>query len=197
MRLQNSSLGDRHLDRSGAGAIPRVRDLRLRISRILGIWGTDGNSGDRRDVSVVWLGRYLSDRGTSRLSPDFPRLTKFHAPGELSNGLIIGQRCQLPPVRNRSVFPRVQLSFHRRKVQRFRACKPASPACLEPGLPTHITLQSTPQIACSSKMSSTACPRLSRKVPPTLNPLSELSRMMHGTLSSRRPRFTTRPARFF
>jgi hypothetical protein len=76
-------------------------------------------------------------------------------------------------------------------------CSPASPPCLDPGLPTHITRHNTVLEVCSSKMSSTNCPRLRREVPPILKPSCESSRTRHGILCACRPCFTTRLARFF
>jgi hypothetical protein len=76
-------------------------------------------------------------------------------------------------------------------------CSAASPPCLDPGLPTHITRQSTVLEVYSSKMSSTNCPRLRREVPPILKPSCELSRMRHGILCACRPCLTIRLARFF
>ena len=76
-------------------------------------------------------------------------------------------------------------------------CSPASPPCLDPGLPTHITRQSTVFDVCSSKMSSTNCPRLRRDAPTILKPSCELSRTRHGIRSACRPCLTIRLARFF
>src|SRR6266481_5881815 len=55
-------------------------------------------------------------------------------------------------------------------------CNPASPACLDPALPTHITSHGTESTG-SSTTSSTNCPCLSLKLPRNLNPSCDLSIM--------------------
>src|SRR6266478_1836619 len=60
--------------------------------------------------------------------------------------------------------------------------RPASSSCFEPGLPIHTTLHRTALSGSSSRISSTACPRLSRKLPCSRNPLSEASTTRQGIL---------------
>src|SRR6266446_8880794 len=74
---------------------------------------------------------------------------------------------------------------------------PASPSCFEPGLPIHTTLHRTALSGSSSRMSSTACPRLSRKLPCSRNPRSEASTTRQGILIWFRSRLMIRLARFF
>ena len=79
----------------------------------------------------------------------------------------------------------------------FLICSPASPPCLDSGLPTHITRQSTVLEVGSSKISSTDCPRLRQDAPTILKPSCELSRTRHGILCACSPCLTIRLARFF
>ena len=55
----------------------------------------------------------------------------------------------------------------------YTVSRPTSPACLESGLPIHTTLHRTALSGSSSRMSSTVCPRLSRKFPCSRNPRSD------------------------
>src|SRR5882762_6591010 len=79
----------------------------------------------------------------------------------------------------------------------YTVSRPASPACLESGLPIHITLHRTALSGSSSRISSTACPRLSRKFPCNRNPRSDASTTRQGILVWFRSRLMTRLARFF
>ena len=76
-------------------------------------------------------------------------------------------------------------------------CSPASPSCLDPGLPTHTTLHRTELEGSSSKMTSTSCPRLRRELTRSLKPPGELSTMRQGDLSECPEEWTIRLARFF
>src|SRR5712664_454033 len=79
----------------------------------------------------------------------------------------------------------------------YAVSRPTSPACLEPALPIHTTLHRTALSGSSSRISSTVCPRLSRKFPCSRNPRSEASTIRQGILFGFRSRLTTRLARFF
>src|SRR6267143_6198506 len=83
-------------------------------------------------------------------------------------------------------------------VELYTVSRPASPACLESGLPIHTTLHRTALSGSSSRMSSTVCPRLSRKFPCSRKPRSEASTTTRqGLLVWFRSRLMTRLARFF
>lgn len=82
------------------------------------------------------------------------------------------------------------------KLQRHTVSRPASPSCLEPGLPIHTTLHRTALSGSSSRISSTACPRLNRKFPCSRNPRSEASTTRQGILLWFRSRLMIRLARF-
>ena len=79
----------------------------------------------------------------------------------------------------------------------YTVSRPTSPACLESGLPIHTTLHRTALSGSSSRISSTACPRLSRKFPCSRNPRSDASTTRQGILVWFRSRLMTRLARFF
>src|SRR5712692_6344877 len=79
----------------------------------------------------------------------------------------------------------------------YTVSRPTSPACLESGLPIHTTLHRTALSGSSSRISSTACPRLSRKLPCSRNPRSEASTTRQGILIWFRSRLMIRLARFF
>ena len=76
-------------------------------------------------------------------------------------------------------------------------CRPTSPSRLEPALPTQTTLQRTALSGSSSKMISTSCPRLSRKLPRGRKPSSEESRTRHENRFWFCSRLTTRLATLF
>src|SRR6266851_4510775 len=67
-----------------------------------------------------------------------------------------------------------------RGVDLYTVSRPTSPACLESGLPIHTTLHRTALSGSSSRISSTACPRLSRKFPCSRNPRSDASTTKTG-----------------
>src|SRR5260370_7722289 len=54
----------------------------------------------------------------------------------------------------------------------YTVSSPISPACLEPGLPIQTTLHRTALSGSSSRISSTACQRPTRKLPSSRNPRS-------------------------
>ena len=74
-------------------------------------------------------------------------------------------------------------------------CNPASPACGDPALPTHITSHRT-EIG-SSRTSSTSCPRLSLKSPRNLKPSCDLSITIQGSIFWTPLRLMTSRAGFF
>src|SRR5258708_1492707 len=78
----------------------------------------------------------------------------------------------------------------------YTVSRPTSPACLESGLPIHTTLHRTALSGSSSRISSTTCPRLSRKFPCSRKPRSEASTTRQGILVLFRSRLMTRLARF-
>src|SRR6266851_911580 len=79
----------------------------------------------------------------------------------------------------------------------YTVSRPTSPACLESGLPIHTTLHRTALSGSSSRISSTACPRLSRKFPCSRKPRSVASTTRQGILVWFRSRLMIRLARFF
>src|SRR4029077_6214723 len=81
-------------------------------------------------------------------------------------------------------------------VDLYTVSRPTSPSCLEPALPIHTTLHRKALYGSSSRMSSTACPRLSRKFPCSRNPRSEASTTRQGILVWFRSRLMIRLARF-
>jgi hypothetical protein len=72
--------------------------------------------------------------------------------------------------------------------------RPTSPSCLEPALPIQTTLQRTELSGSWSKMISTACLRLRRKLPRSRKPSFEESRTRQGSLFWLRSRLMTRLA---
>ena len=70
--------------------------------------------------------------------------------------------------------------------------RPTSPSCLDPALPTQTTLQRTALNGSSSKLISTTCPRLTRKLPRTRNPSLEESSTRHGCRSRLRTKLARR-----
>jgi hypothetical protein len=98
------------------------------------------------------------------------------------------------------------MTFRRSDFRTFRlpGCytisRPTSPSCFEPERPTHTTLHRIALSGSSFKMSSTTCPRRSRKSTWRRNPPCALSTTRQGILFWLRPRFScvmTRLAGFF
>ena len=79
----------------------------------------------------------------------------------------------------------------------YTVSRPTWPCCLVPALPIHTTLHHTVLSGSSSRMSSTTCPRRSRKFTWTRNPRSVASTTRPGTLSCFPATWRTRLARFF
>ena len=73
----------------------------------------------------------------------------------------------------------------------YTALRPISPSCLEPGLPIQTTLHRMAFSSSSPGMTSTTCPRFSRKPPRRRKPPSERSTIRQGTLWGCEPRLTT------
>ena len=79
----------------------------------------------------------------------------------------------------------------------YRVCKPTSPSCFEPALPTQTTLQRSGLGMSSSRTSSTTWPRLRSKLARSRKPSFEESRMRQGTLFGLRSKLMIRLARLF